>query len=75
MGIFDFLSGKPGRFVTERAFGENLTLQLKMAPMTIKLIHQHGVTTDQKLKLAYFFLTNSPEKALALATRLKVFGY
>lgn len=71
-------SGANGRdtgYVSEAEFQSNLARQMAMAPQTVALLREHGVTTDTELKLEYFFYTDSREKAQALADALQSRDY
>ena len=75
MGWMDWFSGKPGRFVNEAQLAENLSTQLQLSPVTLKQLRKFGVTAESRIKLQYFFATNTPEKAEALSVVLKRLGY
>ena len=64
MGLFDRFSRKPGRFVSEEAFGVNRDKQVKMTPLTLEQLRKIGVTEDRELKLEYFFYTNASAAGL-----------
>jgi hypothetical protein len=63
------------RFVTEKAFRENLAKQMQMTPMTVAQLRKLGVTESKSLKLEFFFYTDTQAKAQSLATTLKEFQY
>lgn len=46
-----------------------------MTPQTIARLRSLGVTEESRLKLEYFFYTNTKEKAAALAQKLADLGY
>ena len=46
-----------------------------MAPQTLEQLRSLGVTDKSRLKLEFFFFTNSDQKAAALAEVLKKRGY
>ena len=81
MGFFSALFGcdrsaKPsGPFVSKPAFAENRAKQAAMTPQTMKQLRSHGVTDSTRLKLEYFFYTNSKVNASALASELDARGY
>jgi regulator of RNase E activity RraB len=77
MGIFSTLFGgsSPKSYKTEVQYQENLQNQRRMNADTIKQLREYDVTEDKKLKLEYFFYTNTKEKAGALAADLKKLGY
>ncbi|GAA5497213.1 hypothetical protein Rhal01_03406 [Rubritalea halochordaticola] len=62
-------------FVSEAAFEANRVKQTTMAPQTMEQLRGYGVTDESKLKLEYFFYTNTKEKAEALAKKLAGRGY
>jgi len=62
-------------FVSEADFEANRVKQTSMAPQTMEQLRGYGVTDESKLKLEYFFYTNTKEKAEALATELASRGY
>ena len=70
---------KPGAgnppFRSDEAFAENRAQQLSMTPQTMTQLRRFGVTDGSRLKLEYFFYTNSEEKAEALAQSLSAMGY
>ena len=64
-------SGSPGRFVSEVAFRQNLAKQTNMSPQTLAQLRGYGVTEDAKLKLEFFFYTDTKEKASTLTKELR----
>ena len=62
-------------FVSEPEFNANRTKQITMAPQTTEQLHGYGVTDESRLKLEYFFYTNTKEKAEELARDLASRGY
>jgi hypothetical protein len=54
---------------------ENTNNQLTYTPETLAALLEHGVSKGKKLKLEYFFYTNTPEKADALADELEAQQY
>jgi len=70
MGIFSFFSSAPKKFVTQESFEKNLSSQLAMSPQTVAQLRNLNVTPEKELKLEFFFYTNTPEKAAALASDL-----
>ena len=78
MGLFGGLFGgqaSADQFQTEAQFNENLVRQTTMTPQTLEQLYEHGVPEDSKLKLEYFFYTNSEEKASSLHKALADLGY
>ena len=76
MGIFASLfGGAPKRFISEKRFRTNVQTQTSMTPRTLAQLRQHGVSPSHLLKLEYFFYTDDPAKAAALAAALKKLGY
>jgi hypothetical protein len=80
MGFFSTLfgckpSGGDGRFQSEPAYSENRSQQLTMTPQTLAQLRNCGVTDESRLKLEYFFYTNTKQKAAALAQKLAGLGY
>lgn len=72
--MFGFFK-KPGKFVDEKEFEINLKSQVEMTPLTLEQLAQLDIDESKQLKLEYFFYTNTPEKAQALATELASRGY
>ena len=62
-------------FVSEADFKANRIKQTTMAPQTMEQLRGYGVTDESKLKLEYFFYTNTKEKAEVLAEELAGRGY
>lgn len=62
-------------FVSEADFKSNRIKQITMAPQTMEQLRGYGVTDESKLKLEYFFYTNTKEKAGELARNLSNRGY
>ena len=54
---------------------QNVAKQVQMAPMTLEQLHKVGVTSATKLKLEFFFYTDTKAKAAALSALLKDRGY
>ena len=80
MGFFSSLFGRlesqpPGRFDSDDAYQLNRARQLAGAPEVLTQLRNYGVTDKSQLKLEYFFYTNAPDKAAALATQLAELGY
>jgi hypothetical protein len=76
MGLFDiFKKGKSGQFVTESEYRNNTDIQLKLAPKTLGHLRGIGVDPEKKLKLEYFFYTNTVEKAAQFANHLQNMNY
>jgi hypothetical protein len=75
MGFFGLFGKRDKRFVSDRAFGGNLTRQVGMCSQTLDALRQHGVTNETQLRLEFFFYTNTPQKASALAASLRGRGY
>jgi hypothetical protein len=82
MGLFALLFGgskgngdSSKRYLTEQAFRQKLTKQMKMSPLTVAQLRKHGVTEDSSLKLEFFFYTDRDEKALALSKALSGLEY
>lgn len=71
----DSSASEPPAFVSEAEFQANRTKQTKMAPQTMEQLREYGVTHESKLKLEYFFYTNTKEKAEFLAQELAGRGY
>ncbi|MHB0914765.1 MAG: ribonuclease E inhibitor RraB [Thermoleophilia bacterium] len=75
MGLRDAFGRGPKRFWKEEAFQRDSANQVSMAPMTLDQLAELGVSSDDYLKLEYFFYTNAPEKASSLAGDLGALGY
>lgn len=76
MGIFDFLKGfSSSRFVSKKQAKDNLQSQLRMTPQTLEQLKGSGVTEDTKLKLEFFFYTNTSKKAEQLTSALRTLEY
>lgn len=74
MGWFDFLR-KDGRFVSEKAYEENLARQGVMNQQTLSQLGNYGVGEDSELSLEFFFYSDKQQKAEALAEQLRDLGY
>jgi regulator of RNase E activity RraB len=75
MGLFDKLAGKQKRFISEQAFEAEFDRQTAMTPKTMEQLRSQGVGPEKPLKLEFFFYTDAPEKAAALAADLTQRGY
>ncbi len=75
MGLSDLFSRQPKRFVSQKAFEENLAKQMAMTPQTLQQLRTYNVTEEKRRKLEYFFYTDTVEKADALAAALKNKNY
>lgn len=75
MGLFEIFSGKPKQFVTPEAFQKNVANQSAMTPQTVAQLRGLNVTPATNLRLEFFFYTNTPAKAVALATVLSGMQY
>ena len=70
MGLFGIFLGQPKQFITPEAFQENFARQSTMTPQTVAQLRTLNVAPETELKLEMFFYTNTPDKAVALATVL-----
>jgi Regulator of ribonuclease activity B len=75
MGLLDLFSKRSQRYITSEVHGSNRARQTGMAPGTLAQLRKLGVTDERELKLEYFFYTNSPARAAALARVLSGKGY
>ena len=75
MGVFDFFSRTPKRFVSRESFESNLVKQVAMAPQTLAQLRNYDVSPEHRLKLEFFFYTNAPSKASSLAEALGKMRY
>jgi hypothetical protein len=75
MGIRHVLSRKRGRFVTSERLRKNLGWQRSAAAELMSKLAARGVTSEDELRLEYFFYTNAPHKGSALAADLVRLGY
>ncbi len=64
-----------GRYISEPKFKEITAKQTAWTPETLKQLYKLGVKGDTRLKLEYFFYTNTIEKASALAKVMEKKGY
>jgi hypothetical protein len=63
------------RFVSEHSFKDNLENQLQRTPQTLSHLRAANVTSENELKLEFFFYTNSENKAGQLANELATLNY
>lgn len=63
------------QFVTEQAFRRNIMKQVTMSPQTLAQLRKYGVTANSKLRLEFFFYTDTEAKAQSLAASLHKLGY
>ena len=78
MGILSFLFGNSSandRYVSEASFKKNLANQVNMSSQTIEQLRKYDVSDKDKLKLEFFFYTNSKEKSISIAEKLAEKGY
>jgi Regulator of ribonuclease activity B len=75
VGLFDLLSRQPKRFVSQKAFENNLTKQMGLTPQTLQQLRTYNVTPDKRRKLEFFFYTDTVGKAAALTAELKSKSY
>ena len=73
--MFEFLKGKPKKFMNEQRHKKNLSSQLAMSPQTVEQLRGYDVTEEMFLKLEFFFYTNTQDKAAALNAKLTSMGY
>ena len=73
---FFVISGcKNKRFISEEQHEKNLFMQLEMNEETLKQLSLYGIFEGTKLKLEYFFLTDTKEKAEDMNEELREMGY
>jgi hypothetical protein len=70
VGLSDLFSRQPKRFVSQKAFEENLEKQMALTPQTLQQLRTYNITPEKRRKLEFFFYTNTTEKAAALAAEL-----
>jgi hypothetical protein len=76
MGIFDaFKSGHAGQFVKDSKHNDNTNMQVQLVPEVLNQLRNIGIDSDKKLKLEYFFYTDSLEKAAQFANHLQHMSY
>lgn len=75
MNIRLFRKREPKPFLDVKQFEGVLAAQRSMTPKTLAVLQDHGVDVISKLRLEYFFYTNSAEKAQELAASLRAMGY
>jgi regulator of RNase E activity RraB len=75
VSLSDVFSSQPKRFVSQKAFEENLAKHLALTPQTLQQLRGYNVTPDKRRKLEFFFFTNTVEKAAALAAELRKRNY
>jgi hypothetical protein len=66
---------EPPRYVKEKAFRENLARQTRMSPQTLAQLRTYGVNDATRLKLEFFFYTDTETKAETLAKALRGLQY
>lgn len=74
MGFID-LFGKKKRYVDERNYEANLERQEQMNSSTLSELGKYGITDEKHLSLEFFFYSDKPENAKALAENLKGLNY
>lgn len=70
MGLSDLFSRQPKRFVSQKAFENNLAKQMNLTPQTLQQLRTYNVTPEKQRKLEFFFYTDTAEKAAALTVAL-----
>lgn len=75
MGFFDRFKSGSRRFVAPDRFEASLQGQLAMTPQTMAQLRTLGVSTESRLKLEFFFYTDSVDKAAALTAALSALAY
>lgn len=64
------------KFVSEEDYKKNLATQLDLSPRTLKtLLEDHGVSPNQKIRLEFFFYSDSDKNLSLLSIELKKLGY
>ncbi len=66
---------KPTRFITQGKYESTSKKQAAFDHETLAVLRKYGVNDTSRLRLEYFFYTDSPDKAAALATVLRERGY
>lgn len=75
MAWLDVFRTKQKRFIDEQAHEENRRGQLAMSPATMAQLRAYDVTPETRLRLEFFFYTNTAAKGRSLAQRLSDMGY
>jgi hypothetical protein len=65
----------PSRFVDPKALDVNLNKQLENAPRVLEELQKHGVSARSRLRLEFFFYSDSSENAQALSAAMRSRGY
>lgn len=73
--MFKFLHRKPKKFISEKEHKINNASQVAMSPQTVEQLRGYGVTKEKRLKLEFFFYTNTTDKAASLNNELSCMGY
>ena len=71
MGIFDRFKKGNSKFISEEKHKSGKKNQLSMSKGTLKKLREYGINEKSKLKLEYFFYTDSEEKAKKLSNELQ----
>ena len=75
MGFLDRFKRAPRPFVDPASFQASLLKQLATTLQTVAQLRGLGVAQDAALRLEFFFYTNAPDKAAALAQALAGMAY
>lgn len=75
MGLFEAFSAKTERFLTVEAHQSNLLNQEDWDRAVLEQLIERGATPESKLRLNFYFCTDSNRKAKALSTDLARLGY
>lgn len=77
MGIFSSLFGANPKdaYKTKIQYESNRLTQIAMTPQTMEQLRKLEVTDSSRLKLEYFFYTNTEEKAASLNKELQKLGH
>lgn len=77
MGFLEkiFKGKDPGRYQSDEDQAANKKKQISANVQILDVLREHGVTGDTRLRLEFFFYTNTIEKATSLSDALASLGY
>lgn len=64
-----------GQFHSQKQFKKNLAIQVSLTPATLQQLYDLGVTPQTRLRLEYFYYTDTEQKAASLYEALQALGY
>jgi len=73
--VYSTVAVAANQYLPDEDYEQLLEEQKELTSRLLNQLGEHGVTTNTKLRLEYFYFTNQADKAIALKSALTKLGY